>query len=225
MQSSRRIAALLLVFGVTVSVIALFADEPATSRTLLLSMAMNAKQVVQYEWKQRITVIRRGKPSDPIVDQIRFDSGGQMQRTTISAPEQKQMGGIRGRIAAGVKEDVKGIMQLAGEYNKPQQMAAAMKKAQITPAPGGNALQVQASGLIQPTDSMTMLVNSATHLATHVDINTSYEGSPMTIAQDYAPIPAGPNMMKRMKVSVPQKNLMVDIDSYGYTRQSASLRR
>jgi hypothetical protein len=188
-------------------------------------MAMNVKQVMQYEWKQRITVVRRGKLSEPVIDQIRFDSSGQMQRTMISAPEQKQMGGIRGRIAAGVKEDVKNIMQLAGQYNRPQQMADSVKKAQIAPAPGGNALRLQASEIIKPADSMTMLVDSTTHLPTHVDINTSYEEGPMSIAQDYMPIPNGPNMMKSMKVSVPQKNLVVNVDSYDYMRQSASPNR
>jgi hypothetical protein len=216
---------LFVVLGVAVPVSTLLAEPPATSLTLLVAMAMNVKQVMQYEWKQRITVVRRGKLSEPVIDQIRFDSSGQMERTTISAPEQKQMGGIRGRIAAGVKEDVKNIMQLAGQYNRPQQMADAVKKAQIAPAPGGNALRLQASEIIKPADSMTMFVNSTTHLPTHVDINTSYEGGPMSIAQDYMPIPNGPNMMKSMKVSVPQKNLVMNVDSYDYIRQSASLNR
>jgi hypothetical protein len=216
---------LFVVLGVAVPVTTLLAEPPATTRTLLVAMAMNAKQVMQYEWKQRITVVRRGKPSEPVIDQIRFDSNGQMQRTTISAPEQKQMGGIRGRIAAGVKEDVKNIMRLAGQYNRPQQMADAVKKAQIAPAPGGKALRLQASEIIKPADSMTMFVNSMTHLPTHVDINTSYEGGPMTIAQDYMSTPNGPNMMKSMKVSVPHKNLLVNVDSYDYMRQSTSLNR
>ncbi len=198
--------------------------HPKANRALLLAMAMNAKRVVQYEWKQRITVIRRGKPSEPIISQIRFDSSGQMQRTTVSAPPQKQMGGIRGRVAAGVKEDVKDIMQLAGQYNKPQQMVEAVKKSQISQGPGASTTRLQAGGLIKPTDSMTMLVDSTTHLATHVDITTDYEGGPMTIAQDYAPVPGGPNMMKSMKVSVPQKNLVVNVDSYDFTRQTAALR-
>jgi hypothetical protein len=216
---------LFVVLGVAVPVSTLLADPPATSRTLVVAMAMNAKRVRQYEWKQRITVVRRGKLSEPIVDEIRFDSSGQMQRTTISAPEQKQMGGIRGRIAAAVKEDVKNIMQLAGQYNRPQQMADAVKKAQIASVPGRNALRVQASDIIKLSDSMTMFVNSTTHLPTHVDINTSYEGGPMSIAQDYMLTPNGPNMIKSMKVSVPQKNLAVNADSYDYMRQSTSPNR
>jgi hypothetical protein len=195
---------------------------PATSNTLLLSMAANAKRLVQYEWKQRITVTRKGNPTEPIIDQIRFDADGQMQRTTISAPQQKEMHGLRGKIAAGVKEDVKQMMELAGRYNKPQQMAAAIKKAQISQSAG--TIRLEANGLIESTDSMTMLVDPATHLATRVNIKTDCDGGPMTIAQDYAPIPGGPNMMKRMIASAPKKDLVVNVDSYDYVRQSAASR-
>jgi hypothetical protein len=181
--------------------------------------------MMHYEWKQRITVVRKGQPSQPVINQVRFDSTGQMQRTTLSAPEQKQMRGLRGRVAAGVKEDVKQIMELAGSYNKPQQMMEAVKKAQISQAPDGDTIRVQANNLIKPSDSMTMLVNAATHLAKHIDISTDYEGDPMTIAQDYAPVPGGPNVMKSMKVSVPRKNLVVNVDSYDFVEQSAALRQ
>ncbi len=220
--SGKRIASLFAA-GVAISITPLLA-EMVNSRIILLAMGMNVKQMVQYEWKQRVTVIRKGTPSEPMVDQVRFDSSGQMQRTTISAPQPKQMGGIRGRVAAGVKENVKDIMELAGSYNKPQQMMAAVKKAEISPGPGGMT-RLQASNLIQSTDSMTMLVNSTTHLASHLDIRTSYEGGPMTIAQDYSAIPDGPNVMKNMRVSVPQKGLVVNVDSYDFVRQSASARR
>jgi len=56
------------------------------SGTLLLAMAANAKRLVQYEWKQRITVVRNGRPSEPIICKVSFNSSGEMQRTTMSAP-------------------------------------------------------------------------------------------------------------------------------------------
>lgn len=191
---------------------------PANAR-LLASMAMNAKQMKQYEWKQRVTVYRKGKPSEPIISQVRFDSSGQMQRTTISAPPQ-QTGGIRGRIAANTKEEVKGIMELVGQYNRPQEIVDAVRKG--TASDTGNETRVEAHGVIQPTDSLTMSVDPATHHARHIDIRTTYDGGPMTIAQDYSPIPNGPNMMKSMRVSVPQKGLEINIDSYDFVRQTAS---
>ena len=221
MRKSHKSSASLFVFCISICIASLFAEAPVTSPTLLVAMAANAKKMMQYEWKQRITVVRKGTPAEPIVDRIDFDSSGQMQRTLISAPEQKEMRGLRGKIAAGVKENVKDIMELAGSYNKPQQMLEAIKKAQISQTPGGAAIRLQSNNLIKATDTMTMLVNPVTHLATHVDIATDYDGSPMTIAQDYSPLPGGPNVMKSMKVSVPQKSIVVNVDSYDYMLQSS----
>jgi hypothetical protein len=188
---------------------------------MLLAMAANTKRLVQYQWKQRITVTRKGKPAQPVIDQVSFDPEGGMRRTTLSAPE--KMSGIRGRVAAGVQENVKSIMELVGRYNKPQQMIAAIKKAQITES-GDNTIRVQAKDLVQPGDAMTMLVNATTHLAKHVQISTDFEGAPMSVAQDYGPIPGGPNVMKSIKVSVPQKQLLVDVASYDFTQQAARAR-
>lgn len=114
-------------------------------------------------------------------------------------------------------------MELAASYNKPQQMVEAVRKAQVAQT-GGGAMRLQANNLITPTDSMTMMVNSATHLAKHVDIKTDYNGDPMTIAQDYSQVRGGPNVMKTMRVSVPAKSLVVNVDSYDFVRQTASLR-
>jgi hypothetical protein len=218
MKRSSKVAGALLVFGSLAFLLPVIGGQTQTAaRGLLLAMAANAKRVVQYDWKQRITVIRKGRPSEPVIDQVHFDSSGKMQRSTISAPEQK--GGIRGRIAAGVKEDVKGIMELVGQYNKPQQMVEAVQKAQTSPSSTPGTLRLQASGLIQPTDAMTMLVDSTTHLARHVDIKTDYQGGPLTVAQDYGPIPNGPNMMKTMRVSAPSKDLVITVDSYDFMQQ------
>jgi hypothetical protein len=218
MKISRKGVASLVTVGVSISLTTLFAQMSGESAKLLLAMGANAKRVVQYEWKQRITVVRKGRPAEPVVDQVRFDSTGQMQRTTISAPAQEKRG-VRGRIATGVKEDVKDIMSLAGSYNKPQQMVEAVKKAEISQTP--SAIRLQANSLIKPSDSLVMLVNSATHLATRVDIKTDYEGGPMTITQDYERIPGGPNMMKTMRVSVPGKDLVVNVASYDFVQQTA----
>jgi hypothetical protein len=221
MKPSFNTLSALLVSGGLACLLPVFGQMRTPGRTILPAMAANAKRVVQYDWKQRITVVRKGNPSEPVIDQIHFDSAGQMQRTTISAPQQKEMKGIRGRIAAGVKQDVKGIMELAGQYNKPQQMVEAVRTAQISQPPNGGTIRLQANDLIQPADAMTMLVDSTTHLARHVDIKTKYDGGPVTIAQDYGQIPNGPNMMKSMRVSAPSKDLVINVDSYDYTQQSA----
>lgn len=215
-------AASLPAYGVLIMMASLAAKTAVHNDVTLLAMVANARRVTQYEWKQRITVIRKGTPAVPVVDQIRFGADGQMQRTTISAPEQKELRGLRGKIAAGVREDVKQMMELVGSYNNPQQMIAAIRKAQISSTPDASINRLETHGLIEQTDLVTILVNSTTHLAARIDIKTDYKGGPMTLSQGYAPLPDGPNVMKSMRVSAPQRNLVVNVDSYDYVRQSAA---
>lgn len=198
--------------------IPLLAQVSGTNGKVLLAMAENAKKVMQYEWKQSITVTRKGKPATPVIDQVSFDSSGKMQRSTLSAAP-KQMSGLRGKIEANVKTTVKEMMELAASYNKPQQIAAFVKQAQSTRNSGGSATQLAARNVVKNGDSMTMLLDPVTHLATQVNINTDCDGGPMTVAESYSPIPGGPNMMRTMKVSAARKDLAVDVSSYDFAQQ------
>lgn len=53
MKNFRESLASLVMLGVSISV---FGQMPDDNREILLAMATNAKRVVQYEWKQRVTV-------------------------------------------------------------------------------------------------------------------------------------------------------------------------
>src|SRR5262249_7314100 len=91
----------------------LSAQSPKT-QALLMAMGANGKQIASYQWKERITVVRRGIPSATILEELRFDATGQLQRITLSKPEEKRMGPLRARKAAEIKDSVQEVMQLAG---------------------------------------------------------------------------------------------------------------
>jgi len=67
-----------------------FTDQASTKQALIMAMGANAKQTMPYQWKQKITVVRKGNPMPPIIELLRFDATGQMQRMTISRPEEKR---------------------------------------------------------------------------------------------------------------------------------------
>jgi hypothetical protein len=223
MKTPRKIIRLLLAVAVSMSLASVAVEAfqgsikaSGPSGALLFAMAANAKLVMQYAWKQRVTVFRKGKAAPPVIDQVRFDANGHMQRTTLSAPP--EMGGIRGKIAAGVKENVRQIMAIVASYNKPQQMVETVKTAKLSQESGG-ATRLDAANVLKSGDNLTMLVNPATHLAKHIDIKTDYDGGPLAIAQDYGPVNgSGPNMMQSMKVSAPQKDLVINVESYDFTQ-------
>jgi hypothetical protein len=212
-KHTRTILALALVSG------ALQAQTPKT-QALLMAIGTNGKQMAAYQWKQKTTIIRNASPAAFKVEEIRFDATGQPQRITLSQSEQKKMGPLRAHKAAGIKDDVQEVMQLAARYAHPQQLAQAIQKGEIWEGQG--AMRVHARALILPVDEVDMSVNPASYLATRVDIKSQHEGRPVTIGIDYQVLPNGPNMLSRMTVQIPEDNIVVNVESFDFMRLGAS---
>jgi hypothetical protein len=188
----------------------------STKQALLMAMNANGKQMVSYRWKQKVTVVRKATPLEPVIEELRFDATGQLQRITLVKPEEKKMGPLRARKAADVKESVQEVTQLARQYSSPQQLSQAIQKGEIWEGQG--RLRVQARALILPVDEIMMTVNSATYLATRIDIKTQYEGGPVVIAIDYENLPNGPGMMARMTIHIPKEDIVINVESYDFIR-------
>jgi hypothetical protein len=198
---------------------AAFPSQPSKSQALLMALRANSQKMADYQWKQRITVFRKGIPSGVILEELRFDLSGQVLRTVLSKPEERRMGPLRARKAAEVKEDIQEVMQLAGRYGDPQAAAQAIQKGEIWEGP--DALRVQARSVILPGDEMTMVVNPATFVVSHADVRTQHEGGPVTISIDYRPLPGGPGMMTQMSVQIPAGNIAVNVEAYDFVRLAA----
>ena len=193
----------------------LIAQAPK-SQALLMALGANVKQMKTYQWKQRTTVFRKGNPLEPKIDEVRFDASGQLQRITLSQPEQKRMGPLRARKAAEVKESVQEVMQLAARYANPQQLSLAIQKGELWEGPG--ALRLQARSVVLPIDEMTIRIDATTYLPTRIDCKTLYEGHPVTISVDYQQLPNGPSMASRMTVQMPKEDIVVQVESYDFVR-------
>jgi hypothetical protein len=185
-------------------------------QALLMAMGANGKQMVAYQWKQKVTVIRKGYPLDPMVEELRFDATGQLHRMTIVKPEEKKMGPLRARKATETKESVQEVMQMARIYGSPQQLSQAIQKGEIWEGTG--SLRVQARALVHPADELMMLINGSTFLTTRIDVKTQHDGSPVAIAIDYQQLPNGPTMMARMTVQIPGEGIVVNVESFDFVR-------
>jgi len=197
----------------------LFAQTPR-AQALVMALGANGKQMMAYQWKQRITVWRNGRQAAFRVEEIRFDAIGQPQRITISQSAQKRMGPLVAHKAAEIRDDVQEVMQLAARYTNPQRLAEAIQQGEIWE--GATGLRVHARSVMMPGDDLTMNVNSVTSLATQVEIRSQHEGRPVTIAVEYQQLPSGPAMPARMTVQIPADNIVVNVDSFDFVRLASS---
>ena len=193
--------------------------QAMNKQALLMALQANGKQMTVFQWKQKITVYRKGMALDPIIEEVRFNAVGQPQRTTLVRPQERKMGPLKAKKAEQVKDSIQDVMRLAGRYTHPQQLAQAIQQGEIWEGQG--VLRVQARSLIMPLDEMTMTVNPATYLATRIDFKTQYEGEPVSIAADYQQMPGGPSMLTRMTVQIPGESVVVNTESYDFMRLAA----
>lgn len=196
------------------------AAQTPKAQALLMAMGANAKQAATYQWKQKTTIVRKGNPTGHRLDEVRFDATGQMHRVTLVQPEEKKMGPLKARKAAAVKEDLQEVMQLAGRYANPQQMAATIRKGELWEGVG--SLRVQARAAVLPTDEVTITFSASTFLPIRADIKTQHEGSPVAIVIDYQQLPNGPAMLARMTVQIPGDSIAVNVESFDYVRLAGS---
>src|SRR5689334_4911132 len=140
---------------------ALSAQAPKT-QAVLMAMGANGKQMVAWQWKQRTTIVRRGNPAGVKIDEIHFDATGQPQRVTLSQPQEKRMGPLMARKANETKTDVQEVMQLAGRYANPRELAQAIQKGEIWE--GQSGMRVQARAVILPVDDVSIGISRATFL-------------------------------------------------------------
>jgi hypothetical protein len=197
------------------------AGQGSGKQALLMALKANSKQMVTYQWKQKVTVFRKGNAMEPRIEEVRFDANGQAQRITLAKPEEKRMGPLRARKAAEVKEDIQETMQLAGRYANPQQIAAAIQKGELWEGQG--RIRVQARAVVLPVDDVTLTVNGASYLTGRIDVKTQHEGGPVTIAIDYEQLPGGPSMMRRMTVQIPKDDIVVNVESFDFLRLAGPL--
>jgi len=200
---------------------ALLPAQSQKTQAMLMALQANGKQTISYDWKQKTTVYRKGNPGAIKVDEIRFDATGRPQRMTLVQPEQKRMGPLMARKAAHVKESVEEVMQLAGRYANPQEIAQALRRGEVWEGPG--SLKVRSRSVILPSDEVTIAVNTSSLLPARIDIQTRHEGSPVVIAIDYDQLPGGPSMMTRMTVRIPGEDIVVNVESYDFMRLAAGI--
>jgi hypothetical protein len=133
------------------------------AQNALMAMSANGKQMMPFQWKQRIVVMRKGTPSATMIEELRFDATGQLQKTALSRPEEKRMGPLRARKVAEVKDTIQEVMQLAGRYASPQQLSQAIQKGEIWE--GHGALRVQSRS--DPADGRDDNTRQRGHLSGH----------------------------------------------------------
>lgn len=188
----------------------------------------NAKALRQYNWKSRTEVRKSGETKSTKLYLMRYAVDGTLQQTLINESSQKiPTRGLRGFIAKRKKEDfvelLDGLGALAKSYGNlpPDKVRRFMAGATTTPETNSRSrlLRIQGRDVLQPGDSMTIWVDAVTRRQRRVEVQTTFDGKPLSIVSEFQDLPNGPTVMARSVVDYPSKELSVITDNFDYARE------
>jgi len=188
----------------------------------------NARALRNYNWKSRTEVRKGGETKSTKLYLTRYAADGSLHQTLISESSQSiPKFGLRGLIARKKKEDFVELLgdlgALAKSYgNLPADrmqrfMAGATKTPEATPQ--ARLLRIEGRDVLQPGDSMTVWVDAATRRQRRVEVQTTFEGKPVSIVSEFRDLPNGPTYVARSVIGYADKELSVVTDNFGHARE------
>ena len=192
----------------------------------------NAQALRQYTWKSRTEIRKEGEVKSTKLFMSRYAPDGTQVQVLLEEDSAKlPKFGIRGAIARKKKEEagklIEALQRLAKSYGElpPAKMQEFMSKATVrletnTPQP---LLRLEATGVLQPNDSMIVWIDANTRRQRRIEINSSYDEKPVRIVSDFKDLAGGPTYMASSVVDYPREELTLTVENFDYQHDSQSL--
>jgi hypothetical protein len=185
----------------------------------------NAEALRQYTWNSRTELKLKGETKNVKVESVRYDSSGQLQKTTIEStpPKPPPSGGrIKERVVEKKTEEFKELMaglgQLAQSYAHmtPDQKQALIQGGAITKGPTEATLEIKAGNVVVNGDSVTLRLDTSTFLFQRAEIDSIYEKNPVHLIVQFERIPNGPSHPAQVDLQYPKKEIQVTVQNSNY---------
>ena len=187
----------------------------------------NAALMRQYSWTSRTEVIDQGQVKDLRIDTVNYGPDGQLQRSTMndqSAP--LPMGFLIRRIAEIERQKVEqylgGLRGLLEQYTLPTagNVQDFMNRAKATGPDANGLFEMTGQNVVSPGDTFTLFVDPATRHPRKVQVSTTFQGDPVSLTATFKTLPTGLNHVAYAEVTVPAKQLSVQVQNFDYNRSN-----
>jgi hypothetical protein len=193
---------------------------------IIAARKKNASLMMTYAWNSRTELDKDGAMQDIRVELVNLGPDGKPQRSLLNDQQGKLPGGfLRKRIAEDQRKQsekfIKGLVPLVEQYTLPSAgavinfLAGANVQPSTTPQ-GTTVLQVNGNNVVSQGDTFAMTVDGASLQPLSAQITTQFEGDAVNISASFKTMPSGLNHMQYATVTIPAKNISVNIHNYDY---------
>ena len=222
------LAAIVIALGCSQTVLAQGASpNAAMAARIAEARKANAALMQQYSWTSRTEVIDQGQVKDLRIDAVNYGLGGQLQRSIMndqSAP--LPFGFLRRRIAEverqRVEQYLSGLRDLLEQYTLPTagKVQDFMNRATATGPDATGLFEVTGQNVVYPGDTFSIWVDPRTRHPQKVQVSTTFQGDPVNLTATFKTLPSGLNHVAYAEVTVPAKQLSVQVQNFNYNRNN-----
>ena len=187
----------------------------------------NAKLMRGYSWNTRTEIKSKGETQLIKVELVRYDIDGRQQKTTISeeGAKKRKKRGIRGAVQKkkGKKKQewFKELHGLLAQYSLPTagKVLDYLDQATFGPGDESGTLRIRGTGVIQPGDELTMVIDSESKELKLTKVRTKLDGETVHMTTNHDRLESGLNYQARSIITVPAKDVRMTVENFDYTKQ------
>jgi hypothetical protein len=216
------------------------AQIPATPEAAMKAKANMAVQIVearkanatlmhQYSWESRTELIDKGEIRDVRLEQVMYGPDGSLQRVLLNNQGASlPRGFLRRSIAEDKKKQMEeyltGLRGLLDQYTLPTtgKVLDFMNQATTVGPDASGLIMMTGSSVVMPGDSLTIWTDAATRQTRKVQVTSLFQGDPVELTATFRTIPGGPTYMAFAEVTVPAKQLTVQVQNFNYVRTASA---
>src|SRR5262245_30063961 len=215
-------------------------DKQEMVGALKQSIAENQAALKQYTWTETTEISLKGEVKKQQQNECHYGPDGTIEKTPIQsddqAQQQQQAGGHRRRSGPlkqkivehkveEMKEYMERVASLVHEYVPPDpkkiQAAVAAGNVSIQPLPSQEITTITFKDYLKAGDSLALGFDPNTKKIHKYNVQSYLDSSkdePVTLVVTFASLPDGTNFAQQSVVSVPAKNIQVEVTNSGYTK-------
>jgi hypothetical protein len=204
------------------------AANAATAVKITEARKANAALMRQYTWESRTELIEAGQVKDTRLDQVGYGPDGQLQRTLLNDQSSRlPIGFLRRAIIEDkrkqMEEYLTALRGLLDQYTLPTtgKVLDFMNQAVTTGPDAGGLILMSGSSVIVSGDNMSVWTDARSRQTRKVQVNTFYQGDAVELTATFKTLRSGLTYAAYAEVTVPAKQLSVQVQNYDYNRTMA----
>lgn len=201
---------------------------PERVAALKESLAKSELNLKQYEWIETTAISLKGEVKSSKQNRCYYGADGKKQEVPIAATPEKEMHGIRGKIAADKKEELSDYMKqsvaLLKSYVPPEparlEAAKNAGKVSLTPVEPGKRVRLDFRDYQKAGDTLSVEVNPVNNTLLGLKVATWLADAKDVVNLDvkFGALNDGTTYAETIALDAPSQKLAVNVGNSGYRK-------